>query len=69
MPPGTVLVGYTDGLIERRHESLDVGLERLRSAIQPESPDQVCERVIAASLEGHVPEDDVALIALRRTEP
>ena len=69
VPPGTVLVGYTDGLIERRHESLDVGLERLRSAIEPESPDRVCERVIVASLEDHVPDDDVALIALRRMAP
>lgn len=66
LPPGAVLLGYTDGLVERRHESLDVGLERLRSALEPASPKVVCERVMAAATEGHVPEDDIALIALRR---
>ncbi len=29
-PAGATLVAYTDGLVERRGESLDVGLERLR---------------------------------------
>jgi len=31
-------VFYTDGLIERRNESLDVGLERLRALVEPTSP-------------------------------
>ncbi len=65
LPLGTVIVGCTDGLIERRHESLDVGLERLRSAIRPQAPKTVCETVIAIATEGYVPEDDIALIALR----
>ena len=30
VPPGATLLLYTDGLVERRGESLDVGLERLR---------------------------------------
>ncbi len=34
MPPGTSILLYTDGLIERRDESLDVGLERLRSTAE-----------------------------------
>jgi putative methionine-R-sulfoxide reductase with GAF domain len=66
LPRGSVLVGYTDGLIERRHESIDVGLERLRSSVAAMHPALLCERVMAATLEGHVPEDDIALIALRR---
>lgn len=66
VPPGAVLVGYTDGLIERRYEPIDIGLERLRSAIEAGPPDQVCERVMAESLEGQTPDDDVALIVLRR---
>lgn len=66
VPPGAVVVGYTDGLVERRHESLDTGLERLRSAIEPVRPGLVCERVMAASIGSRVPEDDIALIALRR---
>jgi hypothetical protein len=32
VPPGAVLMAYTDGLFERRGESPDVGLERLRAA-------------------------------------
>ena len=66
LPPGTVMVGYTDGLVERRHESLEIGLERLRSAIHPSPPGLLCERVMAAATDGYVPEDDIALIALRR---
>jgi serine phosphatase RsbU (regulator of sigma subunit) len=66
LPPGTVLVGYSDGLVERRGESIDVGLERLRSAVTAGSPWSVCEQVMGAALQGHIPEDDVALIALRR---
>jgi serine phosphatase RsbU (regulator of sigma subunit) len=66
LSPGTVLVGYSDGLIERRGESIDVGLERLRSAVVATSPWAVCEQVMGTALEGHIPEDDIALIALRR---
>jgi phosphoserine phosphatase RsbU/P len=66
MPPGTVLVGFSDGLIERRGEVIDEGLERVRSAAHADRPATVCERVMRASIEGHVPEDDIALIALRR---
>lgn len=33
LPPGAMLAVYTDGLVERRGEVLDVGLERLRGAL------------------------------------
>jgi serine phosphatase RsbU (regulator of sigma subunit) len=32
VPPNAILVAFTDGLVERREESVDVGLERLRAA-------------------------------------
>jgi hypothetical protein len=32
VPPRSTLLAYTDGLIERRDESLEIGLERLRRA-------------------------------------
>ena len=43
LPVGTTIVLYTDGLVERRGESIDEGLERLRSAVlagprEPEPP-------------------------------
>ena len=44
----SIVVFYTDGLIERRGESLDVGLERLADALGsgPEVPAELCEYVI-----------------------
>ncbi len=32
-PPGSTLLAFTDGLVERRGESIEVGLERLRTAV------------------------------------
>ena len=39
LPPGATLVLYTDGLVERRDEDLDAGLERLRVALQDPQAD------------------------------
>ncbi len=65
LTPGAVLVLYTDGLIERRDESLDEGLRRLRSAGMrlagaplPEVADALLDLVAE---ERH---DDVALLAV-----
>jgi len=44
LPEGAVMVLYTDGLIERRGEGLDEGMERLRGAFRPDSPEAVCRR-------------------------
>ncbi len=66
IPPGAVLVGYTDGLVERRGEVIDTGLERLRTAVTLDAPSIVCQRIMSATLEDHIPEDDIAIIALRR---
>jgi hypothetical protein len=66
LPPGSVLVAYTDGLIERRGEPLDIGLERVRAAVSATSPASICERVMGAAIGSHVPEDDIALLAVRR---
>jgi serine phosphatase RsbU (regulator of sigma subunit)/CheY-like chemotaxis protein len=47
--PGEVLVCYTDGLVERRGESLDVGLRRLADAVAggPDEPEALREHVLA----------------------
>jgi serine phosphatase RsbU (regulator of sigma subunit) len=44
----SIVIFYTDGLIERRGESLDVGLERLADALGsgPDVPAELCEYVI-----------------------
>jgi sigma-B regulation protein RsbU (phosphoserine phosphatase) len=67
VPRGGVLVLYTDGLIERRGEILDEGLERLCAATVAGPPDLVCHRIMRR-LVGNTPAgDDIAILALRRT--
>jgi phosphoserine phosphatase RsbU/P len=67
LPPGGTILFYTDGLVERRGESMDVGLARLRGAIDARDPEIVC-RDVMLRLVGDIPTvDDVALLAMRRT--
>jgi len=64
-PPGAVLVCYTDGLVERRGELIDVGIERLVAAVQPALADEVTASAMAtAGVEQ--PTDDVAVLTIRR---
>jgi serine phosphatase RsbU (regulator of sigma subunit)/integral membrane sensor domain MASE1/anti-sigma regulatory factor (Ser/Thr protein kinase) len=64
---GTMVVLYTDGLVERRGEVLDVGIERLgaaaaRAALTPEG---CVEQVLEELIGGHDASDDVAILAVR----
>jgi PAS domain S-box-containing protein len=63
---GEGFVLYTDGLVERRRESLDVGLERLLNAIRarPEAPPQ---DLVDTLIEDGASEDDVCVLVFRRT--
>jgi serine/threonine-protein kinase RsbW len=66
LEPGGTLVLYTDGLIERKGESLAVGLERLSDAARASSGDglqPLVDRMLSAMLAGHPQEDDVCIIA------
>jgi sigma-B regulation protein RsbU (phosphoserine phosphatase) len=64
--PGDLLVCYTDGLVERRGELIDEGLERLRAAVTPSPAEEVCATLMASlGLEQRT--DDIALLALRRS--
>ncbi|MCU1430394.1 MAG: protein serine/threonine phosphatase [Actinomycetia bacterium] len=69
LAPGDVVVLYTNGLVARRHESLDVGLERLRNAattIAPETDlDGICDHLLSTLLGDISTDDDVAVLALR----
>ncbi|NJC16345.1 putative methionine-R-sulfoxide reductase with GAF domain [Micromonospora profundi] len=67
-PPGAVLVCYTDGLVERRGESIDTGIDRLAAAVPLEPADTVCASVMA-TLDTENPNDDIALLVIRRTAP
>jgi sigma-B regulation protein RsbU (phosphoserine phosphatase) len=64
-PPGAVLVCYTDGLVEHRGEIIDVGIERLTAAIQPDSAEAVCNAIMA-NTGTERPTDDIALLVVRR---
>jgi serine phosphatase RsbU (regulator of sigma subunit)/anti-sigma regulatory factor (Ser/Thr protein kinase) len=67
LEPGSILVLYTDGVVEVRGESLDVGLERLRVLAERAHPtvDALCEGIIGEMVTDGRPADDVALLALR----
>ncbi|MHB8690261.1 MAG: SpoIIE family protein phosphatase [Solirubrobacteraceae bacterium] len=74
--PGETVLLYTDGLVERRRESISVGLERLQDALQsaPLDAEALCDHVLARMV-GHdeSTSDDIALVALKllpaRCEP
>lgn len=66
VPPGATMVACTDGLIERRGESLTEGLDRLARAVRSDHPERVCKTVMDALVGHGVPRDDIALLVLRR---
>jgi phosphoserine phosphatase RsbU/P len=64
--PGMAVAVYTDGLIERRGESIDLGLERLRAAFYAGPPEEVCAAVMSALIGSSPVADDTALLVFRR---
>ncbi|NIH85135.1 ATP-binding SpoIIE family protein phosphatase [Amycolatopsis granulosa] len=68
IPPGSVVCFYTDGLVERRGVPLDEGLDRLCAAVRPVPVTDVCADVMGAMIGEDNPDDDVALLAVRRQD-
>lgn len=67
---GDVLLGFTDGLLERRSRSLVDGEEALLEVLDGlvgESPRSVCQHVIEGMVSAEGFEDDCALLAVART--
>jgi serine phosphatase RsbU (regulator of sigma subunit) len=65
---GSLLVLYTDGLVERRTEDIDVGLDKLAAIFGPGSADQPLEDLCKATLAGVYADqqrDDIALLIAR----
>ncbi len=67
LAPGGVLLLYTDGLIERRDEHIDDGLERLRAATTAQPPDLLCRDVMHSLVGSTIMTDDIALLAVQRS--
>ena len=67
LTPGSSVILYTDGLIERRQEDITERLEHLRCAVRSDAPDRLCGGIMDAMIGNAVPADDVALLALRVT--
>ena len=66
---GDIAVMFTDGLIERRGETIDDGLKRLLDAVEKTrhfSPQEMCAALLEQVTDGYEPEDDIALLVLRR---
>ena len=65
--PGSTVLLYTDGLVERPDASLDEGLEWLREFAGgvPAHPDELCGALLQARFRDAPPRDDVALLAVR----
>lgn len=68
LDPGDTVLLYTDGLIERRDESINIGIEALqnRFAEAPEALEACVDSILNAFSEGE--DDDVAVLAMRVSE-
>jgi len=65
---GTILVLYTDGLIERRGEDIDTGLARLADALRrhrTEAPEALADSVLLELLPPGGATDDTALVIVQ----
>jgi serine phosphatase RsbU (regulator of sigma subunit) len=72
MEPGDVVVLYTDGVVERRQESIDDGLERLRlvgEALADLDPEDFCKALVEALVPAEEQTDDVAVLVMRFDGP
>jgi serine phosphatase RsbU (regulator of sigma subunit) len=66
VPEGALLCFYTDGLVERRGISLDVGLKDLCAAVVAGPVESVCTRIMGRLVGDDPPADDIAVLVLRR---
>jgi serine phosphatase RsbU (regulator of sigma subunit) len=67
-----VVVLYSDGLVERRAEPLDIGLERLRVAaaqVARVDAEQVVDHLMETLVDRDIQTDDVVVVACRISLP
>jgi serine phosphatase RsbU (regulator of sigma subunit) len=67
LPSGSLLVLYTDGLIERRTRPLAEGMTRLAESAQiaPSDAELACQTILEHMLAGEAVADDVAVLVMR----
>ncbi|MGD0558055.1 MAG: SpoIIE family protein phosphatase [Streptosporangiaceae bacterium] len=68
LPPGATLMLYTDGLIERRNQPLDKGIDAAAVTVAEHAedhPDDVADHVMSAMTPATGYEDDVAVLIYR----
>ena len=71
LAPGSIVLLYTDGLVERRGAALEVGLDRLASALAdaPDDLERLGDHLLEALVGDQTVTDDVALILARIAGP
>jgi len=67
IPAGSVVLLYSDGLVERRGRTIDEGIESLVAAVQsgPRDAETLLEHVLEELVSGNGRTDDVAILAAR----
>ncbi|MFD3694650.1 SpoIIE family protein phosphatase [Streptomyces sp. NPDC058646] len=70
LPPGSLLVLYTDGLIEARDRDLDQGMDQLATALHgvDQPLEELCDEILERLLP-RAPQDDVAVLLARTRQP
>ena len=69
MSPGSMLLFYTDGLIERRDTIIDTGIDQLAAAFgrAPRRPDEIADTLCEVMLSDSSREDDTCLLVCQLT--
>ncbi|MGP0027472.1 MAG: GAF domain-containing SpoIIE family protein phosphatase [Streptosporangiaceae bacterium] len=64
--PGSSMVLFTDGLVERRDETFDTGIARLATALKaalPPDPASLCDALVEQSAPPNDRDDDIAILS------
>jgi serine phosphatase RsbU (regulator of sigma subunit) len=72
LEPGSVLVAYSDGLVERRRQSIDAGmlqLLELADTFGDASATEICHDIIAGMIGDDPHDDDTVVLCLRLMDP
>ena len=70
LPAGSILILYSDGLVERQESDLDCGFALLAAGALEGFGDplvELCARILDLGLVDGKPVDDLTAVALRRT--